>query len=191
MKISSENFRVYLKTLGIEDAQAITEKVNDREITLNTLTIPFPYERQHALAFIEFATQKYSLREEYHLGIHLQNGELIGVCGLTNIDSVNMKAELGYWIGRDYWGKGYANEAMQLIMYFGFKNLKLNKIYAHVFGSNERSIKLLERLGFSQEGLLKEDVFHAGVGRFMDAFSYSILKKEFPSKLKVDVFDEP
>jgi RimJ/RimL family protein N-acetyltransferase len=123
--------------------------------------------------------QKYLLGEEFHLGIILDN-ELIGLCGLASIDSANKKAELGYWIGKNYWGNGYGKEAVRLMAHFCFSELKLNKIYAKVLTNNERSIKLLGKLGFCNEGKSREDIYH--MGSFLDDYTFSLLKIDYKDR---------
>lgn len=187
MRISAPGLNVYLSSLGMEDAESIRQNANDKEISLNTATIPYPYEMSHAIAFVEYAAQKAAFGEEYHFGIHLISGELVGVCGLSSIDSVNMKAEIGYWVGRNYWGKGYAKEALKLIIDYGFVKLELNRIYARVFPFNERSINLLGSLGFVREGVNRQDVFHVGTGKFIDDVTFGLLKSEYSGDIGSDV----
>jgi RimJ/RimL family protein N-acetyltransferase len=177
MKISSSGFSVYLGSISKDDAEAIESNGNDYEIASSMPSIPHPYKREDILAFIDFANYKYLNRDEYHLAVRLDNGTLIGMCALANIDTLNRKAELGYWLGRKYWGKGYAKQAIRLIMHLGFEELELNKIYAKVLTNNERSIGLLNSLKFQKEGLNREDVLH--MGRFVDDFTFSMLKKDY------------
>lgn len=174
--ISNRDFRVYLDTLSVDDAQAIAVNANDKEIALNVPTIPYPYEKEHALSLIEIARQRYESKDEFHMGIHLLNRELIGLCALSSIDKTNRKAELGYWIGKNYWGHGYAKDALRLILFFGFERLDLNKIYAKVLTYNSRSINLLNSLGFSKDSTNREDVFHNG--KFLDDLTFSMLKRD-------------
>lgn len=85
MRISGKDLRVYLSTLGIGDAERIRSLANDYDIAYNMPFMPFPYEKTHAVSFIEMATQKYSTGEEYHMGIRLLNDELVGMCALSHI----------------------------------------------------------------------------------------------------------
>lgn len=185
MKIYSIDSRVYLNTLNRNDAKPLEVIGNDYEIFYNTPSVPYPYSMEHAVVFVESAIEKYMRREEFHMGIRLQSNELIGMCALSNIDLTNKKAELGYWLGKMYWGKGYATEALNLMLGFGFDKLDLNKIYAKVLSYNERSIKLLSSLKFSKEGINRQDIFH--MGKFFDDISFGLLKKEYVTKYKIDI----
>ena len=96
---------------------------------------------------------------------------------LTRIDWKNKNAEAGYWLGKKYWGQGIAKEALQLILGFGFRRLKLMRIYARARPANFRSERLLNKTGFKREGFLRKDMFIKG--RSVDHFIYSILKEEY------------
>ncbi len=187
MKVSAKGFSIYLNTPTIDDAEAIRENANDREIAINVPNIPNPYGIENALQFIGFAIQKYELKEDFHMCIRLLNGEFIGLCALVNIDKLNRKAELGYWVGAKYRGKGFAKEALRLIIGFGFSYLDLNRIYAKVLVHNERSVNLLNSLNFRKEGTNRDDVFHDG--RFMDDVIFGVLKREYKDGIGVIVED--
>ncbi len=177
MRISCKDFAVHLDSVEEDDAKSIATYSNDREIASNVPNMPFPYTLGHATAFIEFAKARYVEMADYHMAVRLKNGELIGMCAIANIDNSNMRAELGYWIGRKHWGKGYGKMAVVLMLHFAFVTLRLNRISAKVLVGNERSVRLLASLGFREEGLLREDVFH--MGRFVDDVQFSLLCGEY------------
>ena len=185
MRVSSIDSGVYLSTLEREDAETLQSIGNDPEIAHNSPSIPYPYKLEQAVLLVEVAAQKYISREEFHLGIRLPGNELIGLCALSSIDYANKKAELGYWLARKQWGRGYAKEAIELILGFGYGKLGLNRIYAKVLTTNERSIGLLGSLGFSEEGIHRQEVFRDGA--FFDDISYSLLKKEHRERYKIVV----
>ena len=94
--------------------------------------------------------------------------------------SEHRRAELGYWLGVPYWGKGYATEASQEILRFGFETLKLRRIYASYVTENPTSGRVLEKIGMRYEGILRShickwDVFH-------DLVFYGILHDEFRAR---------
>lgn len=102
----------------------------------------------------------------------------IGTIGLSAIDRNNRKAEYGILIGEaDYAGKGYAKEASQLLLKYGFEKIDLNKIYLRVFDDNDRAVDLYEKLGFKKDGLLRQDILKAG--RFRNVLEMSILKEDW------------
>lgn len=187
MRISAKGFRLYLNTLSADDAHAIKEAADDEEIAMNSPAMPYPYEMQYVLSFLERAMQKYIAKEEFHFGIYLLDGEIIGLCALASVDMTNKKAELGYWVAKTHWGRGYGKEALKLILRFAFRDLGLNRIYARVLTANERSIRLLTSLNFQNEGTNRDDVFHLGV--FMDDFIFGLLKSEYRDNTDIDVVD--
>jgi hypothetical protein len=93
--------------------------------------------------------------------------------GLRNIDTEHSQAEMGFWIGVDYWGQGFATEAGQAVIRFGFERLNLNRVHAHHMVRNPASGRVLEKLGMKREGALRQrvrksdnlDLAHEGVSR--------------------------
>jgi len=95
--------------------------------------------------------------EYLQLGIErLADARLLGKCTLFDLIAQSRRAEAGYGICGDSWGHGYAYEAMLALLQFGFSELQLNRVEADIDPRNERSARLLRRLGFKQEGLLRE-----------------------------------
>lgn len=90
------------------------------------------------------------------------SGKLIGTCGFNTIEPMNLRAEIGGEMHPDFWGKGFAPEAFEAIVRFGFDSLNLHSIEAKVAPSNRSAIALLEHLGFSQEALFKDRFFFNG-----------------------------
>ena len=122
--------------------------------------------------------QKMRKKKTFSLGIELkETKEIIGMVSLMNVDYDNKNAEIGYWLGKKYWGKGIMKEAIKLILDFGFKKLKLVRIYAKVMHPNITLAKLLEKSGFKYEGRMRKTILRRG--KWMDDLRYSILNSEF------------
>ncbi len=189
MEIRTNGYRVYLKNLAPEDADKLAEKANDYQVAYNIAewgSFPHPYQKADALTFIDFATKGQMTGTELHMGIFLiETNELIGVLGLKNISVKNKKAELGYWIAQKYWKKGLGTEATAIIAEYAFGKLQLHKMQAKVFTFNEASVKILQKLGFEREGLLKDDVFHKD--DFADNLVFGLLKNNYKSKINISV----
>ncbi|EJK6375567.1 GNAT family N-acetyltransferase [Listeria monocytogenes] len=83
-------------------------------------------------------------------------GEIIGTCGFNYIDHENHRAEIAYDLGTRFWKRGYATEAVKALMEWGKESFELHRIEAKVDPRNSASIALLEKLGFSKEGLLRD-----------------------------------
>jgi RimJ/RimL family protein N-acetyltransferase len=175
-KIIIKGKRINLRTPEIKDAYSIKEYAKDKSISKYTVHIPYPYKIEDALSFIKKNKEKLKKKEEYSLGIEINN-EIVGMVSLFNINYKNKNAELGYWIGKPFRGKGYATEAAKLIIDFGFKKLGFIRIFAKLNHENAESAKVLERLGFKYEGRLRKHRFQNG--RYCDELRYGLLEEEF------------
>ncbi len=104
------------------------------------------------------------------------SGQLCGGVGLIIQEDVYRKsAEIGYWVGEPYWGKGIASEAVTQLTEYGFNELNLLRIYAGVFDFNVGSMKVLEKNGFVKEGVFKNAVIKNG--RICDEHRYCKLRE--------------
>jgi len=105
-------------------------------------------------------------------------GEHIGGVGLHSIHPRYRHAEVGIFIGeKEYWGRGYGSEALQLMLAFAFEQLNLNRVYLHVFAYNERAIAAYQKCGFVREGVLRQAVYKNG--EYADALVMAILRDEY------------
>lgn len=155
-----ETERLYLRSFKAEDAPVIQELAGAIEIARNTF-VPHPYEDGMAMKFIKQSLSKSNSGEWANFAIILKKEDaLIGSLGYKDIDRKHGRAEFGYWIGKPYWGEGYATEAVRELVNFGFSNLKLHRVYATPFGSNKASQRVLEKVGLKREGRLKDHIFH-------------------------------
>lgn len=180
MELKIEGKKINLRKLKKLDTLSIYQNAKDFEIARYT-TLPHPYRLKNAEDFIKITHQKMRKKKSFEIGIELkETKEIIGMMGLMNIDYDNKNAEIGYWLGKKYWGKGIMREAIKLILNFGFKKLKLVRIYARVMHPNISSVKLLEKLSFKYEGRMRMAILKKG--KWMDDLRYSILNSEFKSK---------
>jgi len=180
MELKIEGKQITLRKLKKSDAPSIYQNAKDFEIARYT-TLPHPYRLKNAEDFIKMTHQKIRKKKAFELGIELKESkEIIGMMSLMDIDYDNKNAEIGYWLGKKYWGKGIMKEAIKLILNFGFKKLNLVRIYARVMHPNIASAKLLERSGFKYEGRMRKTTLRRG--KWMDDLRYSILNSEFKFK---------
>jgi len=181
IRISAANAKVYLRTLEYGDAAAIAANANDKEIAESISdegTFPHPYSEEDALSFIKRASEEASSGIGLHMGIcSAETGEIVGAIGLSYINMRSKKSEVGFWIGRRFWGKGYGKDALRLMLAFGFARLGLNRIYGIAFASNERSIRMMKSVGMKEEARLKEDGIKNG--SLVDNVQLAILSREF------------
>jgi diaminopimelate epimerase len=156
-----ETERLVLRPLTHEDAAMVAELANHREIAEMTLTVPVPYEVRHAHSWIATHDQQRRDGTGANMAVCEKGGRLVGVVGL-NIEPAHDRAELGYWIGIPYWGRGYATEASLAMTRYGFETLGLNRIFARHYASNPASGRVLEKVGMKHEGVSPQHVKRLG-----------------------------
>lgn len=152
------------------DADNLLRYGNNPAIAANMVdAFPNPYLPENAESFIRFATSEQPVRI---LAIDI-DGEAVGSIGLhPQADIFRMNAELGYWLGEPFWGKGIMTRAIQQMVVYGFENFQFNRIFARPFGSNLGSQKALEKAGFQFEARLKNTFYKNG--KYIDELIYSV-----------------
>jgi len=167
MNLELKNCR--LRSWYMDDAVSLQRYANNRNIWVNLRDIfPHPYTLADAHAFIEFVAQE---KPETTFAIATAS-EVIGCIGLKIGTDVHRKtAELGYWLGEPFWGKGIMAEAVNVITTYGFDHLDFIRVYAEPFASNAASIRVLERALFFYEGRLRAHVLKNG--KLLDAVVYA------------------
>jgi RimJ/RimL family protein N-acetyltransferase len=108
--------------------------------------------------------------------------ELIGICNLRGFFEQNRRCELGYALGSAHWGHGYAFEALEALLGHAFSALDMNRIEADIDPRNDASARLLERLGFRQEGYMPERWFVHG--EYADTAFYGLLRRYWDERAR-------
>jgi RimJ/RimL family protein N-acetyltransferase len=138
------------------------------------LNIPYPYPDGAAAAWIESHGPGYESGRRVTLAITLAEA-LIGAISL-GLEPAHRRAELGYWIGRESWGHGYATEAVKAFLTFGFDQLGLNRIQACHYTRNPASGRVMEKAGMQFEGVQRQHVWKDGQPE--DLARYAILRSD-------------
>ena len=167
----------------------LQQLAGDRAVADTTLNIPYPYEDGLAERWIGNHRDWFERGEQAIFAVilksspapvselrHVSVAKLIGAVGLL-IHREDQRAELGYWIGKPYWNQGYCTEAARAAIGFGFEHLGLNRIYAHHFVRNPASGRVLQKLGMSHEGRLRQHV--RKWDGFEDLELYAVLKDQW------------
>ena len=141
-----ETERLTLRAPRHEDVKAIVVLANDRRIAENTARIPHPYCVADAEQFVATVNR----RDDEACFILMLNGTLIGACG---IDPRDDGAELGYWLGAGYWGRGLMTEAARAVIDYGFGDLRHETLQAGARVSNPASRRVLEKCAFQWTGV--------------------------------------
>lgn len=158
------------------DQEAYVRHMLCKTISDNTSTIPFPYSNSDAKWWVERKVEetKHNNRP-VTFAIRDQVDRLVGTVGFDGMFvGKDFKAELGYWLAEEYWGKGLMSSAVQSACIIGFEDLGLVKISAHVFSTNIGSRRVLEKCGFEEEGYLKKH--ERKDGKFIDSYLFALLK---------------
>lgn len=139
------------------DEESLIKNINNKKIARNTSRIPYPYKKKDARFWINrnLKLQKKKKKTAINFAIDI-NGKVVGGIGFHKIEA--HKAELGYWLGENYWGQGIMTSAVKLVTKYGFAKLGLRRIYADVFPFNKASVKVLEKAGYKYEGRLRKNV---------------------------------
>ena len=174
--------RLVLRQFRSTDAPRIHYLVNDKQVACSTLYIPYPYPEGAAEAWLAEHAELVRCGRAVVFAVCLQLAEgseevpeLIGTVGLA-ISDLDHQAEIGYWFGRDYWGNGFCTEAVVAVLDYGFEKLGLNRIFAQHIARNGASARVLEKAGFSKEGVLRQHARKWGV--FEDVVCYGMLSKD-------------
>lgn len=184
MKISTfpvlETDRLILRQVYTYDAESVLRYLSDQEVMKYYGLEPFDTIND-ALDEISWYQSIFEENTGIRWGITIKNqNEVIGSCGFLNMVPKHYRSEIGFELSKDYWGQGIASEALKAICKYGFEQLNLQRIEALIEPPNQSSQRLVERLGFIREGLLRNYEFTSG--KFDDLYMYSLLRKEFNLK---------
>jgi RimJ/RimL family protein N-acetyltransferase len=140
--------RVMLRRPQMADAARIAELMNDYGVVKNLSRAPWPYGLEDAVSWLTHVTGHGGRPNDYPFAIVTGDG-LVGVIGISANPQNPDAPELGYWLGRFYWGRGFATEAGRLALGFAFDELELDAVEAGHFADNAASGRVLQKLGFA------------------------------------------
>ncbi len=170
--------RLLLRKITGQDLHDIFEIYSNREVMLY-------FDDRYAFESIDEAEKMIndydsvlSNQDGMRWGIVLKDcGKLVGTCGFHGMSDYHKRIEIGYDLNRDYWGKGIMKEALSLIIDYAFTESEVNRIEAFVEPPNRSSRILLEKLGFSMEGVLREHEMCRG--NIIDIQIFSLLRRDW------------
>jgi [ribosomal protein S5]-alanine N-acetyltransferase len=169
--------RVALRWMTTRDADALYAIFSDPEVVRYWSTLPMT-RKAEARALLRDIREEHADGHLHEWGlVQRENDRVIGTCTLFHIDRGNRRAEVGFALGRPWWGQGLMREGLGVLLDFAFGELALRRVEADVDPRNRLSAELLERLGFRREGLLRER-WNVG-GELQDAAFYGLLAREF------------
>lgn len=170
--------KVSLRPWKMEDVDSLVKHGNNPNVAKNmTDGFPFPYTKEHAIAFIE----KVSKQEPCQIFAIDVDGEAVGSIGIhLQSDIYRKNAELGYWLGETYHGKGIMTKMIQEMLFYAFSNFDLLRIYAKPFGSNLGSQKVLEKVGFQLEYRIEQNLIKNEI--LEDELVYAVRRHTKPTR---------
>jgi RimJ/RimL family protein N-acetyltransferase len=194
--------RLTLRAMTLADAERVHELAGDARIAATTARIPHPYPAEEAAKYIETLAPQAAAGKQYTFAITLagtrtpgrehdllDTGHLIGSISLREIEEQHKRGVMGYWIGVPYWNKGFATEASRALLAFAFTRKGLNRVTADHFVFNPASGRVLQKIGMTQEGVLRQFCWKDGA--FRDVAVFGILQEDWirqrkTSKLRAD-----
>ena len=161
-----------VRSFYLEDAEALAKYANNRNVWLNLRdAFPHPYRTEHAVAWLRYLEWQ---APEIHFAIASAD-EVIGYIGLgLQTDVFRRSAEIGYWLGEPFWGRGIATAALQALTEYAFFKFNLLRLFAYVNVTNPASVRVLEKAGYVREGRLRKNV--SKDGQVIDQFLYAMVR---------------
>lgn len=167
---------IVLRPFEIGDAENIQLYADDVLIACNLRDgFPHPYTLEHAIGFIEMVTHP-----TYNAIVRAitLNNEVIGSIGAHFKEDVYKKnAELGYWLGRPYHGRGIITHCVKELTALVFNNHDIKRIYAETFAENMASHRVLQKNGYVHEATLKQNVYK--LNRYLDTYVFALMREDF------------
>ena len=170
MKIKFDDY--FMRSWNAGDSQSLQKYADNRKVWLNLRDVfPHPYSDEDARFWIELALSQ----EPQRSFAIASREEAIGGIGLVFGEDVHSRAaELGYWLGEPFWGKGIMSSAVSCFTEYDFQHFQVLRIFAEPFASNLASRHVLEKAGFSLEGVLKKSVIKDGL--VQDQALYALIR---------------
>jgi ribosomal-protein-alanine N-acetyltransferase len=154
------------------DLEAIVRHANNRNVWINLRDrFPHPYTTGDARRWLESVV---GLQPETNFAIAVSDEAVGGIGFSIQYDVAFRSAEIGYWLGQEFWGRGITTEALVVVTNYAFENFDLCRLYAHVFDWNPASSRVLEKAGYTFEGRLKKSVTKDG--QTIDQLMYAIIR---------------
>ncbi len=149
---------IELRDFEQRDIEVLVKLLNNKNVTQYLTTrIPQPYTTQDAEWWVNTGS-KAGIAKAIDV-----DGTLVGVISITIGDYENARsAEIGYWLGEDYWGEGIATKAVDKMTNNVFSNSEIVRLFARVFAPNKESMHVLEKCGYTKEGIFKKSIFKGG-----------------------------
>ncbi len=183
-----ETERLILELPSESSVPSQVENINDLEILQWLLSVSYPHTTEDALNYARRSRKRQKEerpRTEYDYWMKLKGEEIsIGGAALHKVNLYQGTGTVGYFVGKNFWRKGYVSEALGAIIDIAFDKIGLRRIEAQVFEGNLASMKLLKKFGFRQEGFQREAVKCRADSKIKDAYLYGLLGSEYENPME-------
>ena len=160
------------------DARSMAFYANNRAVWLNLRdAFPHPYMLADARAFIRAARRS---RPETRFAIAVEGQAVGSIAFAPRTDVERLSAEIGYWLGEPFWGRGITTEALVAVTGFAVREFRLARVYAGPFEWNEASCRVLEKAGYVLEGRMRRSAIKDG--KVIDQLLYAYLPPSAPAR---------
>jgi RimJ/RimL family protein N-acetyltransferase len=167
--------RAVLRKSSAAHTQELYEQIQTQGVMENlTIEIEDRHEFRRYMLFVE---NQWAMNNDFTYTIFGGDNQIAGQVSLYNISFTHRRAEVGIWLGRAHWGKNLGRDALAKLVGYAFQELHINRLQAHIFLENVRSIALFEGLHFQREGVTRQYVKKGDT--FRDVFAYSLLHGEY------------
>lgn len=173
--------RLLLRQLAQDDLEFIYHHFKDAQVSQYLLDEAPVADYDQAQAIIDFYLKADPKTYNRWVLVRKSDSQVIGTCGFHKWSKDNHRVEIGYDLSPAFWGQGYMREAMRAAIDNGFTRMGLSRVEAVVHCDNQRSLKLLERLGFKREGLMRDYYYYEGC--YYDHWLLSLLKRDWEDEL--------
>jgi RimJ/RimL family protein N-acetyltransferase len=168
--------RLSLRTCDVrswrpDDAESLAAHANNRRVWMNLRDrFPYPYTAADARRFLRTARQ---MDPETFFAVAVEGAAVGGIGFVIQTDVERVSAEIGYWLGEPFWGRGIMTAAVAAVTAYAIERHQLTRIFALPFASNQASCRVLEKAGYELEGRLRRSAIKAGV--IVDQLQYAFV----------------
>ena len=163
MQPSLTTDRLRLRPYEMSDAPEIRRLAGDRRVAQPTAAIPHPYPEGAAEAWISAHPDLFASKKGVSYAVTLAaTAQLVGTVSLLDVAAQHSRAEVGYWVGVEHWGRGYCTEALALLLSFGEGHFRVSRFVGRCLATNLGSARVLAKSGFIPEGRQVKHVHHFG-----------------------------
>jgi ribosomal-protein-alanine N-acetyltransferase len=175
-----ESERLIFRKILMSDAKDIL-LIRSNDDVMRFMDVPRHNSISDSEKLIQLVEESYNKEDGINWAIiEKHSNRFVGYFGFFRIIPEHCRAEIGYALKPEYWGKGYMYETINRMVKFGFDNMKLHSIEANVNPENEKSKKVLEKISFKKEAYFRENYLFDG--KFLDSIIYSLLEKDLTKK---------